>query len=233
MDIYKKEIKLLAEHVDFKRRLKFEPLMHIFQEAAIAHTEILGMGRSKTLDKGFLWIITNEKFQINRLPEYDEEIEVISYPGTTLHYFFPRYLLIKDKKGNVLIKGTSMWALIDQKNRKMIDPGKNKIVINGKEDGSELPPLLNIKTPTLNNSVKQKVTYSKADLNGHMNNACYLNLAMDLLDEKTLKEKEVSTIDIVFKKEIKLFDEFITNYDMVDNKFYLDNDSFTIRLTLK
>ena len=233
MSEYVIKMRLLAEHVDFKSELRLDTLMHIFQECSIAHTEELGMGRKKTLDKGLLWIITTERFQINRLPKYDETIKVICYPGKTLHYFFPRYLEILDEEGNVLIKGTSIWALINSKDRSMVDPIKNKIIIEGKEKGSELPPILNLSIPELDNEIEEEATYSKVDLNGHMNNASYLNLAMDLIDKEILENKAIKNIDLQFKKEIKLFDKFTAKHGQIDNIFYLSSPEFIIKLTFK
>ncbi|MCR4698949.1 MAG: hypothetical protein K5762_06265, partial [Bacilli bacterium] len=50
-------IKLRAEHVNYNRSLKLSSLLLFSQEMCIHHTELLGMGRKKTLDKGLLWII--------------------------------------------------------------------------------------------------------------------------------------------------------------------------------
>ena len=61
--------------------MRLSVLMRLFQECCIAHTEELGMGREKTLDRGFLWVINSETIEITRLPEYDEEITLLCRPG--------------------------------------------------------------------------------------------------------------------------------------------------------
>ena len=70
MDLYKKEIRLLSTDVDVYRRLRLSALFTRMQEAAIEHTTALGAGREKTLDKGFLWIVTQQQVQIRRMPEF-------------------------------------------------------------------------------------------------------------------------------------------------------------------
>ena len=55
--------------VSFNRKLRPSSLFSVMQEASIDHTEALGAGRAKTLDRGFLWVITRQKVEINRLPE--------------------------------------------------------------------------------------------------------------------------------------------------------------------
>ena len=55
------------------RKLRISKLFEFMQEAAIHHTEALGAGRAKTLDRGFLWVVTMQHAEISRLPEYDEK----------------------------------------------------------------------------------------------------------------------------------------------------------------
>ena len=69
--IYEKKLRLRSSDVDVDRRLRTSVLFSMFQEAAIAHTEELGMGRAKTLDKGLLWIVSLQKLEVLRMPEYD------------------------------------------------------------------------------------------------------------------------------------------------------------------
>ena len=95
MQIYEKRYKLKSSDVDMNRRLRTPVLFTMLQEAAIAHTEELGMGREKTLDRGLLWIVTMQRAEIARMPGYDEEIVLRSWPGRTLHLIFPRYFSIE------------------------------------------------------------------------------------------------------------------------------------------
>ena len=52
MSVYREELLLRSKDVDIFRRLRTSELFRLLQEASIRHTEQLGMGRDKTLDKG-------------------------------------------------------------------------------------------------------------------------------------------------------------------------------------
>ncbi|MBR4446600.1 MAG: hypothetical protein IKS37_11970 [Solobacterium sp.] len=52
--MYRTSLKLKNRDVDYYRRLRLSRMMELFQEASIAHTETLGAGREKTLDRGLL-----------------------------------------------------------------------------------------------------------------------------------------------------------------------------------
>ena len=91
MSVYSREMLLRSRDVDMFRRLRTSELFRLLQEASISHTEELGMGRDKTLDKGLLWILLLQRADIDRMPEYDEKVVLKSWPGKTMHLLFPRY----------------------------------------------------------------------------------------------------------------------------------------------
>ena len=230
--LYQKTIKLRAEHVDFRRKLRLSTLFTLFQECCIAHTEELGFGREKTLDKGLLWVILSERFLIHRMPEYDEAITLECYQGPMLHYFFPRHLVVKDEKGNELLRGLAVWALIDAKKRDLIDPKAKGIVIEGKEYGGELAPLMRLPLPPKNKKLTWQSTYSLTDINGHLNNAGYVTLAMDEFDPDQRK-KEIQEVALTFKKEIPFGESFEVAMGSDETHCGFSGTNFSILFTLR
>ena len=254
MQIYEKEFKLKSSDVDMNRRLRTSVLFTMLQEAAIAHTEALGMGREKTLDRGLLWIVTMQRAEIARMPEYDEEIVLRSWPGDSLHLIFPRYFSLTTAAGEPLLKASSLWSLIDANTRSLIFPEKFGIEIPGVRTGDEIPmpsairPLPPAKAqpaanrsqasanaqpaanrsqtsantqqvvnrlqasakaqPAVNRSQASAnaqpaanetaartftVPYSCVDLNGHMNNTRYFDLAEDLIFDMISSAEQTGT----------------------------------------
>ena len=118
---YERTLRIRSQHVTCCRRLRLSVLLEFFQEASIAHTEALGMGREKTLDRGLLWIITKQHVGIRRMPEYDEEITIRSWPGEMMHVLFPRFYEVVSG-GDVIITGSALWMLIDAESRGFIFP---------------------------------------------------------------------------------------------------------------
>ena len=55
--IYTERLTLRSKDVDMFRHLRTSEFFKLLQEASIRHTEQLGMGRDKTLDKGILWVL--------------------------------------------------------------------------------------------------------------------------------------------------------------------------------
>jgi acyl-ACP thioesterase len=195
MEFYKAEYTLKNKDVDMFRKLRISRLFEMLQEAAIAHTEELGAGREKTLDKGFLWIVVQQSLQISRIPEYDETITVESWPGDTMHVLFPRYYRIYTKDGEELMTGSSLWTLVDEKTRHFIFPDKNGIFIPGTHTDHD--PALPSRLPLVKEPVcvtEFTVPFSFCDLNAHMNNTRYFDVTLDQTDALWHRRKITSIV---------------------------------------
>ena len=183
MSIYQEPLLLRSKDVDMFRRLRLSRLFELFQEASIRHTEQLGMGREKTLDKGVLWVLLMQRAELRRMPEYDEEILIRSWPGRNMHLLFPRYYAVDASDGSPLIRASAIWGLVDAGSRKLAFPERYGIVIDGVETGEEISlPRTLPKTGEAETDCLQRdftVPYSFVDLNGHMNNTRYFDLAED------------------------------------------------------
>lgn len=198
MGVYRKEYQLRASDVDRYRRLRLSALFTWLQEAAIAHTTLLGMGREKTLDRGYLWVVTMQEVRVNRLPEYDEKVTLTSWPGEMMHVFYPRFSRLTGGAGETLLTASSLWTLIDRESRRMVFPEETGVTIPGMEDPLPLP-----KAPKLLEAVETHtftVPYSYTDLNGHMNNTRYLDLMEDVMPPD-LRQKSVRAIAAEFSGE--------------------------------
>ena len=195
MEPYSIAYHILASDVDRFQRLRLSRLFTFLQEAAIAHTEALGMGRVKTLDKGYLWVVTVQQAKITRLPVYDEDVTLESLPGKMMHTFYQRYTRLLDKNGNELVNAAALWMLMDETSRTMLFPEKTGVVI---PDGEAQWQTFWPRSPRLPQGEENgafTVPYSYVDLNGHMNNTRYFDLAEDCMPDalRAGSVREVST----------------------------------------
>ena len=138
MSVYRQELLLRSKDVDMYRRLRTSELFRLLQEASIRHTEELGMGRDKTLDKGILWVLLLQSAEIARMPEYDERIVLKSWPGRTMHLLFPRYYRLETAAGEHLLSASALWSLVDEKTRKVVFPERYGVEIEGVATGEEI-----------------------------------------------------------------------------------------------
>ena len=235
MSIYERRLLLRSQDVDMHRRLRLSNLFTLLQEASIRHTEDLGMGRDKTLDKGILWIVGMQRANILRMPEYDEQIVIRSWPGQTMHLFFPRYYRIENEAGELLVEASALWMLINEETRQVVFPESAGIVIDGVVTGQECtlpsPPRALLTTET----VPFRVPYSYVDLNGHMNNTRYFDLAEDCIPAPAVGAR-LLTIQTEYSSEAPLGTTLQIHWGQEDNEYYLvgltqeDKKIFRMRL---
>lgn len=178
-EIYEETLLLGSEHVNMQRELRTSSLFSILQNVSIRHTEALDMGSDKTLDRGLLWVVVRQHVLISRIPVYNERITVRTWPGDTLHVLFPRSYEILDKNGESLVRASAVWTLIGEESRSFVFPDEHGILIRGVTTGRELPFPTRVKAAPTERSFSFSVPYSYIDLNGHMNNAHYFDLAED------------------------------------------------------
>ena len=229
MSIYSIEYKILSSDTDANRTLRLSRLMTMLQEASIAHTTALGMGREMTLDRGLLWIVTLQQAKITRLTVYDETIQLRSWPGKMMHLLFPRYYRIEDKKGNALVEASALWALMDEKTRRVVFPELWGVKIRGVHTGKEIPLPAAPKMPAAAETGAFTVPFSFVDLNGHMNNTRYFDLAADRMPQE-LRTRPISGVQAEYAKEAKERDTILLRHETTDNAFLLSGEHDGARL---
>lgn len=233
MNVYRQELKIRSTDVDMYQRLRPSVLFALFQEAAIAHVEELGVGRDKTLERGLLWIVTLQSVQIDRMPRYGEDVVLSTWPGEFMHIIFPRYFSLETADGEPLLKASALWSLIDAESRKLVFPEKYGLRLDGEKTGEEIPLPTAIKNIACTESREFIVPYSYIDLNGHMSNIKYLDIAEDCIAGQTDGLK-LRAIRVEYAKETRLGESLTVSWGREGNSFFFvgrSNDkNFRLRL---
>ena len=229
--IYRQSLRLLSSDVDMYRRLRLSRMLTLMQEAAIAHTEALGMGREKTLDRGLLWAVALQRTRIERLPEYDETVELMSWPGETMHVLFPRYTRIVGRDGETLAESAALWILMDAATRRRAFPEAFGIRVDGvrRADAPALPRAL---TAPKSAPSPFEVPYSYADLNGHMNHARLADLAEDRMSA-ALRAGRIRLIEAEYAGEARPGDRLMLREALAGNVFSMSGEKERVLFKLR
>ena len=137
-----------------------------------------------------------------------------------MHIYFPRYYALTGADGTTLLTASALWALIRKDDRRMIFPEEYGIAIDGTSSPDD-PPLPRMpKMPEMKEEHTFRVPFSVTDLNGHMNNARYYDLAQDLMPP-ALREKDISKIAVDYRAEAR-------EGDVLRLSFRADPDAFFV-----
>ena len=118
--MYQKEFIISNNDVDYRFTLKPANLYRLFQDVALKATEEVGSDSISLSKRGIDWVITRMDVEITRLPSCNEKVTVCTYPGKDMAMLYPRFFYIMDENKNVIVRASSIWALIDAKARKVI-----------------------------------------------------------------------------------------------------------------
>ncbi len=223
MSVYREELLLRSKDVDMHRRLRTSELFRLLQEASIRHTEELGMGRDKTLDRGILWVLLLQTAEIGRMPEYDERVVLKNWPGKTMHLLFPRYYRLETAAGEPLLAASALWGLVDMKSRKMVFPERYGVEIEGTVTGEEIAQPTAPRRLTCTESRPFTVPYSYVDLNGHMNNTRYFDLAEDCIPAAA-EGKTLRHVKIEYVSEARFGETFTVSWGREGEDWYMTGE---------
>ena len=202
--MYKKTYIVSNNDVDARFLLKIPTIFRYFQDVALVATQETKVDAMSLSKKNIDWVITRMTVEITRLPKCDEEIDVYSYPGKDMAMLYPRYFFIRDKDGNVIVRSSSIWVLIDNDSRRVIVDRDVISKLPAEEHENQLDLPSKIALPNDNSFLeKRKIHYSDLDFNSHMNNVRYVELLMDTHDAEFYKKHRIASISLNYLREIK------------------------------
>jgi len=201
--LYTKKYKVDTRDIDFTGRMKLSSIFLYFQDIAGEHAENLGMGRAVMEDKGVIWVLVRARVDIIRYPHWKEEITIETWPQEPNRLEFMRDFLIRDSKGEILVKAVSTWVIIDEKTRKL---RKTESIFRG------YPPTIKERAiycklgrlkpnGKLDKVYAREVRYSDIDQNEHLNNAKYVDFIMDAFTIDEHRKYFVKSIEIDYSNE--------------------------------
>ena len=117
------------------------------------------------------------------MPERDESLRFVTWPGRPMHSLLPRYMQILDEAGREIIRSCTVWVIMDEETRSMILPSAYGIDFPS-SPREPLMPLPRMPKKTLPELFRTEFTvpFSFVDIIGHMNNTRYLDAAENVLE---------------------------------------------------
>ncbi len=198
---------------DSVKNLKPFAFMNIAQELANRDAVRLGFGYDRLMDLNTIWVLSRMEVRFLRTPVWMETVEIDTWHKGEDGIFSLRDFLIRNENGTEdLVAATSSWLIINLKTRRIQRPQllfNDTILLEKKERHAIETPCSKIEEPDreLLQVVGQKtVSVSDIDFNGHVNNAKYIEWAMDYLEPTLVTSRQVEGFRINFNNEAHLAD---------------------------
>lgn len=199
--VYTADFQVSTLHVDCFGRCKPSSLLRFTQDAAEGHCHYLGTDWDTMASKRYFWAVIRQRIQVTRYPKAGETVTVKTWPMPTTRVAYPRAAEGFDAEGNSLFKVISIWVIVDMDSRTMVLPGKSGVDVAGTTLGTELKAPGGLPAGTFTHSGARTVSFSDLDMNGHMNNARYLDWVCDLLPSSFHKDHPLQAATVCYMTE--------------------------------
>ena len=171
------------------------------------------------------WILLSWKVKVNKRPLINDTVSVKTWSRLIDKFYAYRDFEVRNQYNEVIAIITSKWVFVD------IDKGK---LIKVSEEVAE-----SYKTETENavfkekdlerlsepkeysSSILFKITRNMIDINKHLHNIYYLDIAKEALPEEIAFGNELNNFEIMYKKEIKLGEIVKALYSFEDGYHYV------------
>lgn len=218
--IYTENFKIGLKDIGKNNKIKNRAILECLEDIGGYHSDTAGYGVNQIEETQLSWILLDWKLEVKGRPTYGDELEIHTWARGINKFFTYRDYEIYNQNGELCAIATSKWVLMNISNGKLeriteeimekYHP-EEKQVFSEELDKIKIPPEFSSK---IEYTVKRK----DIDLNKHMHNLYYLDLAYETLPEEVYEQRPYNNVRIVYKKEIKLGEKVYCYFTEYNNK---------------
>ena len=233
IEVWERELDIPISYVDFKGKIRLDSIFNIMQNEALNHSEKIGVGFRKFLKDNQIWVLTWAKIKIDRYPQFEEKIVLKTWLREQHRLFTIRDFLFSDKDGNINVRASTGWLLLNAKTKRPERPKnlpETVKFLSNKKALNEYPKKLKDFEYYRKEGIKKKILYTDLDLNNHTNNAKYIEFILNSVFSENLKRKEILTFELFFFSDSKFMDEiecFFKDQEKFMNVLIINNTKNT------
>ncbi len=184
-------------------------IMEMLQDIATDHANILGFGWNDLRKESKVWVLSKIKVE-SSIEKDTSVINLTTWPLQPNRFFAGRDFIGTDGNGNVVLRATSIWSLLDIQSRKMLNPHDIDHLYGGpyleKNAGVEAKWEKLTADESYGCRYVKNVRWTDLDINRHVNNTNYTQWAMDCIDSPDFNGK-IRQMEVTFHSECLMGDE--------------------------
>lgn len=214
-------------------------ILQWMEDIGSLHSDENSCGMKTIMENKLSWVIIQWKIKITRRFKYGENIKVRTWiSGKKKLYTFREYEFY-DEEGNVVAAAASKWVLTHLEQGMISVPQE---ILDGYGNDSrtvfeEGNNMTRLKDPLdFSNPFEFTVPCTFIDVNDHMNNIYYLDVAYQAMPIEVYKKSKFDEIEIMYRKECKLNDKLMCYYHFDGTYHFVsirDEDSKQLHVLVK
>lgn len=209
--IYRKEYTVHTYETDARGLARPVALLNFLQDSAGDHAGRLGLSVIDLFKRNMTWVLSRYHVLIHRYPALGERVEVMTWPSGKHGYFAIRDFEVSDGSGGPVLSATSSWMVIGLEKKQpvkvddVVGPGY-AVEKRALED-----PFASLPIPAARESeVRFRVETSHLDWNRHVNNAVYVQWALEGVPPDVLMSLWPMELEVSYRAEALYGDEVLS-----------------------
>ena len=200
--------------------IKNRAILEMLEDIGAYHSDLAGYGASDIEKTNVVWILAGWNLDVIKRPKYNDDIKVETWSRKVERLYAYRDFQIKDKEGNIIVIGTSRWIFVDTDRRRPVRLTADIADLYESETDKNVftEEMEDIKCGDYLFKKDYCIQRRDIDINQHMNNLSYLDMAYEILPDNIYNNKVFNNIRIVYKKEILYGENVECYYEEQNNK---------------
>ncbi|PDX60676.1 acyl-[acyl-carrier-protein] thioesterase [Faecalibacterium langellae] len=204
-NFYTETATVLNADADFRSLLKPSALLRYVEQVSADHARTFGMTDQFFKDHGVAFLVGKQALKFDRVPQRAEKLTLLTRAEASRRGSVKRITTVTDAEGKQVAMVDCRWIVVSlAENRILREPGWTVDGFWNETVEGELPLQLHKCREGLTSAGEWTVRYSQCDLNGHLNNAFYLDLVCDALPLEVVRKGPVTFASINYHREVPM-----------------------------
>ncbi|MBC8005287.1 MAG: hypothetical protein H7X84_07415 [Verrucomicrobia bacterium] len=221
MEKYQEKISIKSYQTNQYGKASIGSLFNILIEAAWAHAQVMDWGYDSLKNNNLFWVLSRMYFQVEKYPSWQDEITLSTWSAGTDGMYAYREYIVENEKGNVLLKASSAWLILDMESHKIFRLSEYRSTFPKRIDNNACRNPKRIK-PGVHpeNMVFYPVLFSDLDINQHFNSVKYVERVLDDFGIDYLNNHEPAELEVNYLKEGQAGDSIaVTNTQLSEHEY--------------
>jgi acyl-ACP thioesterase len=202
MEKFQEKIVIKSYQTNQYGKASISALFHIMLEAAWAHAQIMDWGYDDLKNNNLFWVLSRFYLQVEKYPAWQDEITLNTWSAGTDGMYAYREYIIEDSKGEIILKGSSAWLILDMDSRKIFRLSDYKTTFPKRIDPNACRNPKRIKPDLHSGDLNfYPVLFSDLDINKHFNSVKYVERVLDDFGIDFLNAHEPAELEVNYLKE--------------------------------
>ena len=205
--------------IDKNLKLSNNGILTLFTDIAGMHSEFCG---DSFFNSNSRWLVLGYDVKIFDRPLFASTVTVSTWSSEVDNLTAHREFEIKDKSGKLLICGKSKWVGVNAETKRIERINKEKMALYNSEPertNFNSNPIGKLNEPdSYNGESVLNIDFKWIDINNHLNNTYYVDIAKRSLPEYLQQQLENMNFEVMYKKEVYEGQTIKSLYNISENE---------------